>query len=81
MKVNMRDLDVEISCGNNGVTFDIYNNDGTFAGKLRLGKATVEWCKGKTRMGNGHRFSLREFLDYLDHAGTTQKAKLKPKKP
>ena len=53
MKVNIDDLDVEMILGNNGVIFAIYSNDDEYLGKLRVGKGTVEWCKGKTRMGNG----------------------------
>lgn len=39
--------------GNNGITLDVYDNEGKHQGDLRNGKATIKWCRGKTQKGNG----------------------------
>lgn len=66
MKVSIKDLSINMDLGNNGVTFDVYGNDGKFLGDLRLGKGTVEWCKGKTKAGNGVKVKWNEFINLLE---------------
>jgi hypothetical protein len=61
MQVKVKDIEVEL--GNNGIVLDIATNDGEHVGKLRVGQATVEWCRGRTRMGNGKRIPLQRFID------------------
>ncbi|WP_170265772.1 hypothetical protein [Thiohalocapsa marina] len=39
---------------NNGVELDVYDNQGIRLGELRIGKATIEWLKGRTRKVNGN---------------------------
>ena len=62
MKVTIKKFDVEMELKNNGVTFDVYDNGGNYLGDIRLGKATIEWCRGKTRPGNGDQKSWDELL-------------------
>lgn len=52
VKVSIKDLTVDMDLGNKGVELDVYNNN-LHLGDLRIGKATIEWCKGKTHAGNG----------------------------
>jgi hypothetical protein len=33
---------------------------------LRIGQATVEWRKGRTRHGNGSKIKLADLVAYLD---------------
>jgi hypothetical protein len=66
MQVRLDMEDVTITLGNNGVLLKIADNDGKHVGNLRIGQATVEWCKGRTRVGNGKKLRLRELLDLLD---------------
>lgn len=66
MQVRLALDDVTISLGNKGVTLTIADNDGTHLGHLRIGQATVEWRKGRTREGNGKKLKLAELIDYLD---------------
>lgn len=61
MKVALDVGDARAWLGNNGITLVIRDNDGSHFGKLRIGRATVEWCPGKTRMGNGKRFASGAF--------------------
>ena len=49
MKVTLTDVQAEL--GNNGVVLYIADNDGKHRGKLRIGQATIEWCRGRTRIG------------------------------
>ncbi len=79
LNVNVRKPDADMPLGNNGITSEVYDNAGDLAGNLRIGKATVESCVGKTRAGNGHRFKLQDFLAYPNRAGTRGKMSLKPK--
>ena len=67
MKVNVDDLDVAMELGNNGILLSIYDNDGTYRGKLRVGKGTVEWCKGKKRIGNGQKFNWNDLISYFEN--------------
>jgi hypothetical protein len=58
--------DIESQLGNKGITLFIADNAGTHQGKLRIGQATVEWCKGRTRMGNGKKIPMQAFIDMLN---------------
>ena len=70
MKVSIDDLDVEMTLGNNGVIFAVYTNDGEYLGKLRVGKATVEWCKGNVRVGNGVKINWNDLIAYFEKKTT-----------
>jgi hypothetical protein len=52
--------------GNNGVTFDVYDTKDKFLGDLRLGKGTVEWCKGKTVAGNGVKVKWNDLIGFFE---------------
>jgi hypothetical protein len=62
MKVSIKDLAVSMELGNNGITLDVYDMEGAHLGDLRIGKATIEWCRGRTRTGNGQKRSWRELI-------------------
>lgn len=62
MRVTMDARDVGMSLGNNGIVLYISDNDGQYLGKLRIGQAMVEWCKGRTRIGNGKKMRLSRFV-------------------
>ncbi len=51
-----------MSLGNNGVVLYVADNRGRHVGKLRVGQAQVEWCKGRTRIGNGKKMPLSQFV-------------------
>ena len=53
MKVSIKDLQVNMDLGNNGIELDVYDNEGKHLGDLVISKAKIEWCKGRTRRGNG----------------------------
>jgi hypothetical protein len=66
MQVKLDMEDVTITLGNNGITLTIADNDGNHVGHLRLGQATVEWRRGRTRPGNGKKVKLQDLVEYLD---------------
>ncbi len=65
MQVHVKDFDVDMTLGNNGVTLTVYDNDGRLRGKLRVGRATIEWCRGRTHIGNGVRRNWRQLIDWF----------------
>jgi hypothetical protein len=77
MKVSIKDLSINMDLGNNGVTFDVYGNDGKFLGDLRLGKGTVEWCKGKTQAGNGVKVKWNDLIKFFEGGSDDKPAKKK----
>ena len=64
MKVNLENIG-ELPLGNNGVVFRIYENDDTLLGKLRIGKATVEWCQGSVAIKNGVKMPLEDLIKFV----------------
>jgi hypothetical protein len=66
MQVKLDMEDVTITLGNKGITLAIADNDGSHLGHLRVGQATVEWRKGRTRSGNSKKIKLQDLVDYLD---------------
>lgn len=52
--------------GNNGIELDVYDNEGKHLGDLRIGKATIEWCKGRTRTGNGVKKKWPDLIAWLE---------------
>ena len=69
MQVKMAMDDVTITLGNNGVTLTVSDNSGTHVGHIRIGQATVEWRKGRTRSGNGKKMPLGALIAILEERG------------
>ena len=63
MKVIVTPLENEL--GSKGIVLYIADTSGRHVGKLRVGKATVEWCRGKVPLGRGRTISLEAFI--ADH--------------
>jgi hypothetical protein len=66
MQVKLDMEDVNITLGNKGILLTIADNNGGHIGHLRLGQATVEWRKGRTRAGNGKIIKLQDLVNLLD---------------
>lgn len=66
MQVKLDMEDVNITLGNKGILLTIADNNGSHVGHLRLGQATVEWRKGRTRAGNGKIIKLQDLVNLLD---------------
>jgi hypothetical protein len=66
MKVTIKDFNVDMEIRNNGIEFEVYSPDGTkHLGDLILTKSKLEWCKGRTRAGNGVSKSWDEFIELM----------------
>jgi hypothetical protein len=66
MKVSIKDLQVSMGLGNNGVELDVYDNNGQHLGDLRIGRGTIEWCKGKTQKGNGVQKNWTQVINWFE---------------
>jgi hypothetical protein len=68
MKVRIKDFAVTMDMGNDGITMDVYDPgvDGAHRGDVRFGKATIEWCPGRTRTGNGHKVNWNDFIAWME---------------
>lgn len=64
MKVTVTNIESEL--GNKGIQLVIKDNQGGHQGKLRIGQATVEWCQGRTRRGNGKKIPMQRFVELLN---------------
>lgn len=50
MKVSIKDFSITMDLGNNGITFDVYDNDEKFLGDLRLGSGPLSGAMEKHRL-------------------------------
>lgn len=66
MKVWIKKFDVAMELKTKGIEFEVRNNSDEFLGDLRLGKAVVEWCPGRTRQGNGRQKSWDELITFFN---------------
>jgi len=67
MKVTIKEFAVIMELKNNGVEFEIKDNDDTHRGDLRIGKATIEWCRGRTHTGRGVRKTWDEPIAWFEN--------------
>jgi hypothetical protein len=63
------EIDKPIPLGYRGVLLKITGSDGKHLGDLRVGRATVEWMKGRTREGNGKKIPMSKLVAFLDSLG------------
>lgn len=66
MKVTIKDLYVNMDLGTNGIELEVRHNDGSHWGDLRIGKATIEWCEGRKRKGNGIQISWHQLIELIE---------------
>ena len=60
--------DVTVMLGNNGVTLKISNTSG-HVGDLRIGRSTIEWMKGRTRVGGGVKIPVTKLISLIEENG------------
>jgi hypothetical protein len=65
MKVWIDVGDGRAELGNTGIILHVADNSGKKVGRLRVGKANVEWCGGRTQIGNGRKMRLENLISYL----------------
>jgi hypothetical protein len=66
MKVSVKDLAVSMELGNKEIELDVYDSNDNHLGDLRIGKATIEWCKGRTRAGNGIQVKWPDLIKWFE---------------
>lgn len=66
MKVGIKSFDVNMEVKNNGIEFEVYDNDDKFRGDLIVTKKGVIWCEGRKRRKNGVAVSWNEFIDWMN---------------
>jgi hypothetical protein len=66
MKVGIKSFDVEMDVKNNGVEFEVYDNDGTFRGDCVITKTSLIWCKGKTTRQKGMKVTWDDFIKWME---------------
>lgn len=66
MKVQVKDFAVNMSLGSKGITLDVYDNQGNHLGDLRIGKAKLECCKGRTHAGNGVEVTWSDLIEWFE---------------
>ena len=65
MKVKIKSFDVDMDVKNNGVEFQIHDNDGKFMGDVYVTKSGVTWCAGKTTKAKGVRVNWDKFIKLM----------------
>ena len=65
MNVSVKDFAVTMALGNKGIELDVYDTNDVHLGDLRVGKAKIEWCPGKTPTGNGIEVKWEELIDWF----------------
>jgi hypothetical protein len=68
MQISVKDFAVAMELGNNGIEFEVRDNNGQHRGDLCLGRGTVEWCPGRTRRGNGVQRSWDDLINWFGPA-------------
>ena len=65
MQVSIKDLAISMDLGNKGIELEVRDTNGDHLGDLRIGKAKIEWCKGRTHAGNGVSVSWPELIEWF----------------
>jgi hypothetical protein len=66
MKVSIKDLQISMDLGNNGIDLDVYNTKDERLGDLRIGRGKLTWCKGKTTIANGKTKTWEELIAWFE---------------
>ena len=66
MKVKIKEFNVEMEVKNTGIEFEIRDNNDNFLGDCYLTKASLIWCKGRTKKENGKRMSWGKFIKMME---------------
>ena len=72
MKVWIDVGDSRAELGNEGIILHVADNNGRKKGRLRIGRATVEWFPGRTSR-NTKRLTLNEVLSHLQENGRSRR--------
>ena len=65
MQVKIKSFDVEMDVKNNGVEFQVHDNDGKFLGDVWGAKGAGRWCSGKTTPRSWKRVPGAKFIELM----------------
>jgi hypothetical protein len=65
MNVTIKDLSVHMQLGNNGIELEVKDPQNRHLGDLCIGRATIEWCPGRTRRGGGKRKTWNDLIAFF----------------
>lgn len=66
MKVNIKNLDVNMEVKTSGVEFAVHDTSNKFLGNFFVTKSGLIWCKGKTKKQNGTKITWKKFLETVE---------------
>ena len=66
MKVAIKVFDVDMQVKNNGIEFEVRDNNDDHLGDFYLTKANLIWCNGRTQKKNGKKVSWDEFIQWMN---------------
>ena len=82
MKVKVKELNAEIVLKNSGMELQVHDNNDQHLGDLVINRTRLEWCDGRTRVGNGVQISWTKFIEFANglNAPAVKAAKKVPAK-
>jgi hypothetical protein len=70
MQVKIKELAAEIELKNKGIELEIRDPSGNFIGDLVINKSNIIWCEGRTKVENGIKLSIPNFIQKMkDESG------------
>jgi len=67
MKVNIKQLDVDIELKNRGMELSVYDTNNKHLGDLFINRANIIWCPGKSTLKSGGiSMSWNEFIKDME---------------
>jgi len=64
--VKIKDFSIDMEVKNKGVEFQVHIDD-AHQGDAVVSKTGIEWCQGKTKVGNGKKISWKDFIEYMNN--------------
>jgi hypothetical protein len=70
MKVQFKDLGVDMQVKSRGIELQISDPSGKQVGDLIVTQTKIIWCKGRTRRENGKKLSWNKFAEVMKEKGS-----------
>ena len=66
MRVAIKDFQVEMEVKNNGIEFQVRDNDETLRGDCYLTRVGLIWCPGQTTRPRGKKVTWDQFIAWME---------------
>ena len=66
MKVCVKDFTIEMEIKNNGMEFEVRDNNETHRGDIFVTKTGLTWCGGRTHRDNGQKVTWYKFISWMN---------------